>query len=60
MKIVILGYGKMGHEVEQVALSRGHDVAYRIDTEEDWDSNRYGIAQCDVVIVPADDLYLNQ
>lgn len=50
MKIVILGYGKMGHEVEQIALSRGHDVAYCIDTEEDWNKNKDGIADCDVVI----------
>lgn len=40
----------MGHEVEQIALSRGHEVAYRIDTEEDWDKNKDQIAQCDVVI----------
>ena len=50
MKIVILGYGKMGHEVEQIALSRGHEVAYRIDTEQDWYRNIDGIADCDVVI----------
>ena len=50
MKIAILGYGKMGHEVEQTALSRGHEVAYRIDTEEDWNKNKDQIAQCDVVI----------
>lgn len=50
MKIVILGYGKMGHEVEQVALSRGHEIAYRIDTEQDWYLNLDGIADCDVVI----------
>ena len=50
MKIVILGYGKMGHEVEQIALQRGHDVAYRIDTEQDWYRNIDGIADCDVVI----------
>ena len=50
MKIVILGYGKMGHEVEQVALQRGHEVAYRIDTEQDWYKNIDGIADCDVVI----------
>ena len=40
----------MGHEVEQVALQRGHDVAYRIDTEQDWYRNIDGIADCDVVI----------
>ena len=50
MKIVILGYGKMGHEVEQIALQRGHDVAYRIDTDRDWYCNLDGIADCDVVI----------
>ena len=50
MKIVILGYGKMGHEVEQIALQRGHDVAYRIDTEQDCYRNIDGIADCDVVI----------
>ena len=49
MKIVILGYGKMGHEVEQIALQRGHEVTYCIDTEEDWNENIDGIAQCDVV-----------
>ncbi len=50
MKIVILGYGKMGHEVEQIALQRGHEVVYRIDTEQDWYYNIDGIADCDVVI----------
>lgn len=50
MKIVILGYGKMGHEVEQIAISRGHEVAYCIDTEEDWNKNRDSISNCDVVI----------
>ncbi len=50
MRIVILGYGKMGHEVEQIALQRGHEVVYRIDTEQDWYYNIDGIADCDVVI----------
>jgi 4-hydroxy-tetrahydrodipicolinate reductase len=31
MKIALIGYGKMGHEVEQVALSKGHVIAARID-----------------------------
>lgn len=50
MKIVILGYGKMGHEVEQIALQRGHDVAYHIDTEDEWNANIEGIKKCDVAI----------
>lgn len=31
MKIVLLGYGKMGKEVEAIALSRGHEIIARID-----------------------------
>jgi len=31
MKIVLIGYGKMGKEIEQVALSRGHSVVLTID-----------------------------
>ena len=50
MKIVILGYGKMGHEVEQIALSRGHEVLYHIDTEEGWNANKEAVSKCDVVI----------
>lgn len=29
MKIALIGYGKMGHEVEKVALKRGHDIVFR-------------------------------
>lgn len=32
MKIAIIGYGKMGHMIEEVALSRGHEIVCRIDT----------------------------
>lgn len=31
MKIAIIGYGKMGKEIEQVALDRGHEVLLKID-----------------------------
>jgi 4-hydroxy-tetrahydrodipicolinate reductase len=36
MKIAILGYGKMGQEVERVAMKRGHEIPLVIDSEEDW------------------------
>ncbi|MDE6306596.1 MAG: 4-hydroxy-tetrahydrodipicolinate reductase, partial [Muribaculaceae bacterium] len=26
MKIAIIGYGKMGHAVERIARSRGHEI----------------------------------
>ena len=31
MKIAIIGYGKMGHMIEKVALSRGHEIVGVID-----------------------------
>ena len=32
MKIAIIGYGKMGHMIEEVARSRGHEIVCVIDT----------------------------
>ncbi len=31
MRILLIGYGKMGKAIEQVALRRGHYIAYKID-----------------------------
>ncbi|MFO7728341.1 MAG: hypothetical protein R6X11_08425, partial [Desulfonatronovibrio sp.] len=31
MKIALIGYGKMGKEIEKMALSRGHEIVARID-----------------------------
>jgi 4-hydroxy-tetrahydrodipicolinate reductase len=31
MKVIIVGYGRMGKEVEQILLSRNHTIAARID-----------------------------
>jgi 4-hydroxy-tetrahydrodipicolinate reductase len=37
MKLLIVGYGKMGRLVEQLAAERGHDVAGHIDVDaSDW------------------------
>lgn len=40
MKIALIGYGKMGHEIEKIALSRGHEVVCRIDVgnQEEFES----------------------
>lgn len=40
MKIILLGYGKMGHEVEQIALQRGHTILATIDNPEEWELKR--------------------
>lgn len=36
MNIIISGYGRMGREVEAVALNRGHQILAKIDQELDW------------------------
>ena len=43
MKIALIGYGKMGHAIEQVALKRGHSVVCRIDIDnlQDFDSPEF-------------------
>jgi len=33
MKIALFGYGKMGKMIEQVALTRGHDIVAKIDID---------------------------
>lgn len=33
MKVAIIGYGKMGHEIEKVLIERGHTVALKIDVD---------------------------
>jgi len=37
MKIAIIGYGKMGHMIEEVALSRGHEIVATIDAGDEFD-----------------------
>jgi len=34
MKIALIGYGKMGKEIEQIAIGRGHEVILRADREQ--------------------------
>lgn len=50
LKIALVGYGKMGHSVEQEAQKRGHQITHRIDPQgpDNWDSLTPG--STDVVI----------
>ena len=43
MKIALIGYGKMGKELEKVALSRGHEIVCIIDinNQEDFESEAF-------------------
>ena len=46
MKIALLGYGKMGKTIEQIALQRGHEIVLKIDEN----SADYNITLADVAI----------
>jgi 4-hydroxy-tetrahydrodipicolinate reductase len=50
LNIIISGYGKMGREVEQVALQRGHKIIARLDNKTDWDLFLKSGKEGDVVI----------
>jgi len=43
MKIALIGYGKMGKEIEKIAVSRGHSIVSVIDVKnrEDFDSEAF-------------------
>ena len=47
MKIALIGYGKMGHIIEEIALSRGHEIVSIIDVnnQEDFESETFKSAQ---------------
>lgn len=40
MKIAIIGYGKMGRMIEEVAVSRGHEITCVIDKRGPWGPER--------------------
>lgn len=46
MKIALLGYGKMGKTIEQIAIQRGHQIVLKVDK----DDRDYDITKADVAI----------
>lgn len=50
MKIALLGYGKMGHEVEKAALARQHEIIVTIDNETEWAERKALLKDADVAI----------
>lgn len=50
MKIALLGYGKMGREIEQIALSRGNEVVLKIGKDNLNDLTEDNLSKADVAI----------
>lgn len=56
MKIALIGYGKMGRIIEQIALERGHQVVAKVDRDTPVQISSPEFAEADVAIeftVPA-------
>ena len=51
MELAIIGYGRMGHEIESAAIERGHSIRLIIDVDNASDINCKNMAGVDVAIV---------
>ncbi len=50
MKIALIGYGKMGKMIEEIARSRGHEIVSIIDIDNQTDFESEAFASADVAI----------
>jgi 4-hydroxy-tetrahydrodipicolinate reductase len=50
MNIAIIGYGRMGHEIESVAISRGHVIRLIVDQDNISDLNEANLKGTNVAI----------
>jgi 4-hydroxy-tetrahydrodipicolinate reductase len=50
MNIVLVGYGRMGHEIEEAARKRGHTISLVVDVDNKADLNSDKMKKADVVI----------
>jgi 4-hydroxy-tetrahydrodipicolinate reductase len=50
MKIALIGYGKMGKEIEKIALAKGHEIVLKISAENLSDFNEINLKKADVAI----------
>lgn len=44
MKIALLGYGRMGKEIEKIALQRGHEIVIKTSGETNYDITKADVA----------------
>jgi 4-hydroxy-tetrahydrodipicolinate reductase len=50
MKIALIGYGKMGKAIEEIAVNRGHEIVLKIDEYNVADLNKKNISTANVAI----------
>lgn len=50
MNIALIGYGRMGHEIEAIAINRGHTIKLIVDEDNTTDLNDANLKGIDVAI----------
>ncbi|MFT6746020.1 MAG: 4-hydroxy-tetrahydrodipicolinate reductase [Glaciecola sp.] len=50
MRIALLGYGKMGKEIEKIAVERGHEISLKVDGDNLKSFNSDSLSGSDVAI----------
>lgn len=50
MRIALLGYGKMGKEIEKIAIERGHEISIKVDASNLSSFNSSSLSDSDVAI----------
>ena len=50
MRIALLGYGRMGKMIEQIALKRGHEIVLIVDENNRKDCSGDQLKKADVAI----------
>ena len=50
MNIALIGYGKMGKAIEEIAIGRGHQIVLKIDFDNLEDLNKTNLNKADVAI----------
>jgi 4-hydroxy-tetrahydrodipicolinate reductase len=50
MNIALIGYGRMGHEIEEIAIGRGHKIKLIIDIQDSSDLKKENLKGIDVAM----------
>lgn len=50
MNIALIGYGRMGHEIESIAVKRGHSIKLIVDQDNENDLNKDNLKLTEVAI----------
>ena len=50
MKIALIGYGKMGKTIEEMALNRGHEIVLKIDVNNTNEFTKSNLQKAEVAI----------